>query len=79
MFITKTAAAVALLAALSPFAALAHGQDTNQKHGMAILVGPPPAAPHPGRSASPTLTMETVNPTPQNPPQNDLQTAAAKP
>jgi len=77
--LNKTLAAAVILAALSPLAAQARWQDMHQKHEMAVLVAPPGAPnPQPGRSAGATLTLQTVDPAPQNAPQGDWQTANAQ-
>jgi hypothetical protein len=75
MLMIRMAAAVVLLAALSPVAAQAKWQDTHQKHDTAILVAPQGhVAPQPGRGSGGTLTLQTVNPALQG----DLQTANAQ-
>jgi hypothetical protein len=75
MFITKTVAAVVILAALSPICAQAKWQDTHQKHDMAILVSPPgTTSQQPGRSSGLHLTLQTINPAVRG----DLQAANAQ-
>lgn len=76
--ISKTAAAVVILAALAPLSAQAKWQDSHQKHDTAVLLPPPgtvAALPQPGRGSGGTLTLQTINPAPQSARQGDWQTA----